>query len=219
WFHRSTVLQALAIWSNSSALAGRRFGSLRRHARTNSSTSRGTCSSARCDGGIGSSEIDIRRLDITMNQSHRVRFSQGAAYLTYQVHHARRRQRPEVADEGLEIAAIQQLHRVVEGAVAGQTEIEQPNRVGGRERGRCLRLALESTELARAIAEHLGPPSSLLERRPDIQAAEQNLIAANAVIGVAKAAYFPRISLTGLLGFESNQLSSLFTGETRTWQF
>jgi multidrug efflux system outer membrane protein len=64
-----------------------------------------------------------------------------------------------------------------------------------------------------------GLPSSLLERRPDIRAAEQNLVAANALIGIAKAAYFPRISLTGLLGFQSNQLSSLFTGPTRVWQF
>jgi multidrug efflux system outer membrane protein len=64
-----------------------------------------------------------------------------------------------------------------------------------------------------------GLPSSLLERRPDIRAAEQNLVAANAIIGVAKAAYFPQISLTGFLGFQSNQLSSLFTGPTKTWQF
>jgi outer membrane protein, multidrug efflux system len=64
-----------------------------------------------------------------------------------------------------------------------------------------------------------GLPSSLLDRRPDIRAAEQNLIAANAIIGVAKASYFPRITLTGLLGFQSDQLSSLFTGPARVWQF
>ena len=49
--------------------------------------------------------------------------------------------------------------------------------------------------------------------------AEQNLVAANAIIGVAKAAYFPQISLTGFLGFQSNQLSNLFTGPARAWQF
>jgi outer membrane protein, multidrug efflux system len=64
-----------------------------------------------------------------------------------------------------------------------------------------------------------GLPSSLLERRPDIRAAEQNLVSANAIIGVAKAAYFPRISLTGFLGFQSNELSSLFTQSTNAWQF
>jgi outer membrane protein, multidrug efflux system len=64
-----------------------------------------------------------------------------------------------------------------------------------------------------------GLPSSLLERRPDIRAAEQNLIAANAFIGVAKAAYFPRISLTGFLGFQSDSLANLFSGPGRVWQF
>jgi outer membrane protein, multidrug efflux system len=64
-----------------------------------------------------------------------------------------------------------------------------------------------------------GLPSSLLERRPDIRQAEQNLVAANADIGVAKAAYFPQISLTGLLGLESAQLSDLFKGPSRTWSF
>ena len=57
-----------------------------------------------------------------------------------------------------------------------------------------------------------GLPSSLLERRPDIRAAEQQLIAANAQIGVAKADYFPRISLTGFLGVQSRQLSDLLSG-------
>ena len=62
-----------------------------------------------------------------------------------------------------------------------------------------------------------GLPASLLERRPDIREAEENLIAANADIGVAKAAYFPDISLTGLLGLESAQLSDLFKGPSKTW--
>jgi len=64
-----------------------------------------------------------------------------------------------------------------------------------------------------------GLPSSLLERRPDIRAAEENLVAQHALVYAAKAAYFPRISLTGLLGFQSNQLSNLFTGPSSAWSF
>lgn len=64
-----------------------------------------------------------------------------------------------------------------------------------------------------------GLTSTLLERRPDIRAAEQNLEAQHALVYAAKAAYFPRISLTGLLGFQSNQLSSLFTGPSGAWSF
>jgi len=64
-----------------------------------------------------------------------------------------------------------------------------------------------------------GLPSELLERRPDIRQAEQNLVAANARIGVAKAQYFPNVSLTGLFGFESTSLSNLFSGPARTWNY
>src|SRR5206468_6593152 len=64
-----------------------------------------------------------------------------------------------------------------------------------------------------------GLTSALLERRPDIRAAEQNLIAANAEIGVAGAAYFPRLSLSGSLGGQSSQLSSLFSGPHSSWSF
>ena len=64
-----------------------------------------------------------------------------------------------------------------------------------------------------------GLPSALLERRPDIRAAEQNLTAANAEIGVARAAYFPRLSLSGFLGGQSSQLSSLFSGPHSSWSF
>jgi multidrug efflux system outer membrane protein len=64
-----------------------------------------------------------------------------------------------------------------------------------------------------------GLPSALLERRPDIRAAEQNLIATNALIGVAKAAYFPQVTLTGFLGGQSTQLASLFSGPHTAWSF
>jgi NodT family efflux transporter outer membrane factor (OMF) lipoprotein len=64
-----------------------------------------------------------------------------------------------------------------------------------------------------------GVPSALLTRRPDIRAAEQTLASTSALIDVARAAYLPRISLTGLFGFQSDQLSSLFTGPARLWQF
>jgi multidrug efflux system outer membrane protein len=62
-----------------------------------------------------------------------------------------------------------------------------------------------------------GLPSTLLERRPDIRQAEQELIAANAQIGVAKAQYFPQITLTGFLGGQSRALERLFTGPARLW--
>jgi len=63
----------------------------------------------------------------------------------------------------------------------------------------------------------VGLPSALLERRPDVRRAEQNLIAANAQIGAAKAALFPTISLTGMWGSRSPELSKLFTGPADTW--
>jgi len=62
-----------------------------------------------------------------------------------------------------------------------------------------------------------GLPSELLERRPDVREAEANMMAANAQIGVAKAAFFPSISLTGTGGLESNALNSFLSAPSQTW--
>lgn len=64
-----------------------------------------------------------------------------------------------------------------------------------------------------------GLPSDLLQRRPDILAAEHQLKSANASIGAARAAFFPRISLTGAAGFASTELDELFSGDSFTWSF
>lgn len=64
-----------------------------------------------------------------------------------------------------------------------------------------------------------GLPSSLLERRPDLRAAEQQLVAANADIGQAKAAFFPQLTLTGFYGYQTASVSDLFSSPARMWQF
>jgi outer membrane protein, multidrug efflux system len=76
---------------------------------------------------------------------------------------------------------------------------------------------LKLTEQPHSPEVPVGLPSSLLERRPDIRGAEQNLIAANAQIGVARAAYFPQIALTGTAGYESPKLTDLFQGPAGVW--
>jgi len=76
---------------------------------------------------------------------------------------------------------------------------------------------LRLTEQPHAPEVPAGLPSALLERRPDVREAEDNLIAANAQIGVARAAYFPQISLTGTAGYESPALTNLFTGPAGLW--
>jgi NodT family efflux transporter outer membrane factor (OMF) lipoprotein len=76
-------------------------------------------------------------------------------------------------------------------------------------------LELEAFKLPPTVPA--GLPATLLERRPDIRQAEQELIAANARIGAAKAEYFPKISLTGVFGLQSQALGDLLTGAATNW--
>jgi multidrug efflux system outer membrane protein len=82
----------------------------------------------------------------------------------------------------------------------------------------------QSIPRGRALTEQPAPqnvpaglPSELLERRPDVRQAEENMVAANAQIGVAKAAFFPSLSLTGLGGLESNAVNQFISKPSETW--
>jgi multidrug efflux system outer membrane protein len=109
-------------------------------------------------------------------------------------------------------AAIPDLQRAIEqeenliNLLLGQNPAPIPR---GRE--------LVAQELAPTVPA--GLPSVLLQRRPDIRSAEDTLVAANYSVEAARAAYFPRISLSGFLGGDSTALSSLFTGAGSVWGF
>ena len=76
---------------------------------------------------------------------------------------------------------------------------------------------LKLTEQPHSPDVPAGLPSALLERRPDVRQAEEQLVAANAEIGVARSAFFPQITLTGSAGYQSSALASLFTGPSGFW--
>jgi multidrug efflux system outer membrane protein len=109
-------------------------------------------------------------------------------------------------------ATIPDTERAIE-QTENQISLLLGNNPGSIHRGQSL------TQQQALPAVPAGLPSSLLERRPDIRATENNLEAQHALVNAARAAYFPRISLTGFLGFQSNQLSSLFTGPSGAWSF
>src|SRR6266496_543582 len=120
------------------------------------------------------------------------------------------RQAEELVYQGSE--TIPDTERAIE-QTENQISLLLGNNPGPIPRGQSL------TQQQELPAVPAGLPSSLLERRPDILAAANNLEAQQALVYAAKAAYFPRISLTGFLGFQSNQLSSLFTGPSGAWSF
>ncbi|HTW65749.1 MAG TPA: efflux transporter outer membrane subunit [Bryobacteraceae bacterium] len=121
---------------------------------------------------------------------------------------------------------VRQAEQLVESAAESIPQLKQ--QIGQTENQISLLLGKNPGNIERERrfdAEHLVPevpaglPSALLERRPDIRAAEEVLIAANANIGVARAAYFPQISLTGSIGGESSALAKLFSGPNVAWSF
>jgi multidrug efflux system outer membrane protein len=165
---------------------------------------------------VASGYIQLRALDRQLEIAQRTSQSLGEAA---------RLQRVRFEEGAVPASDYQQAESQYREAVARVPELEreiaqQENFLSvllGRNPGSIARGRDIDALLFPAVPE--GLPASLLERRPDIRQAEQHLIAANADIGVAKAAYFPDISLTALLGLESAQLSDLFKGPSKVWSF
>jgi outer membrane protein, multidrug efflux system len=166
-------------------------------------------------GDVATAYFTLRELDYTLQISHRTLDTrQESLDLTKQ------RQTGGVATlldlrqaEQLVLTADETIPAISQQIEQTENQItlllgEPPHQI---ERGR------EFTEQKLPPEVPAGLPSALLERRPDIRAAEQALIAANAQIGVARAAYFPDISLSGSLGGQSTQLASLFSGPSSAW--
>jgi multidrug efflux system outer membrane protein len=163
-------------------------------------------------GAVATLYFDIRALDLELDISQRTLASREESLRLTEI-----RERGGVTP----LVDVRQAQQLVYSAQAQITDtlrqIEQSENAlttllgeypGSVPRGRPL------TEQVFAPEVPSGLPSSLLDRRPDIQQAEQQLVAANARIGVAKAAYFPQISLTAFGGVASTALTNLFTGGT-----
>ncbi len=168
-------------------------------------------------GNVASAYFQLRALDLSLEISKRTLSSRQESLRLTQI----------LANGGstslLDVRQAEQLvfTAAAEVPVLEQQIEQQENLISillGENPG-SIRRGLRLTEQVRSPDVPPGLTSALLERRPDIQAAEQQLIAANAEIGVARAAYFPQISLSGTAGFESNALTSLFSGPAGTWNY
>jgi outer membrane protein, multidrug efflux system len=164
---------------------------------------------------VASAYFQLRELDLELEISRQTLASRRDSLRLTQV----------LADGGAtSLLDVRQAEQLVFGAAASIPDLEQ--RIEQQEnfistllginpqpvpRGRGL------TEQPHAPEVPAGLPSALLERRPDIRQAEQQLVAFTADIGVAKAEFFPQIALTGTGGFQSSALTSLFSGPGALW--
>ncbi len=166
---------------------------------------------------VASAYFQLRELDLELEISRQTLASRKDSLRLTQI----------LADGGAtSMLDVRQAEQLVFTAAASIPDLErrieqQENFIGillgnnpqGVARGRKL------VDQPHALEVPAGLPSALLERRPDIRQAEQQLIAANAQIGVAKADYFPQISLTASGGYQSSALTGLFSGPAGLWTF
>lgn len=162
---------------------------------------------------VTSTYFQLRELDLELEIGRKTR---GVAENSLRLINARH---TRGAATGLDVSQAQQFLYTATAQIAatersiGETE-DALNLLLGRSpadipRGRALEAFATPPQVP------AGLPSSLLERRPDIREAEEQLISANAQIGAAKALYFPQITLTGFLGGQSRALSNILTGPAR----
>jgi outer membrane protein, multidrug efflux system len=167
---------------------------------------------------VAASYFELRELDLNLEISRRTLLSRrdslaltrtlvegGAAPLTDQ------RQAEQLVETAA--SAIPNLERQV------QQQENAINILLGRNPGAAIERGRTLPDQPLPPSPPAGIPSALLERRPDIGQAEQDLIAANARIGVARAAFFPEIALTGIGGVASGALTTLFRGASRAWSY
>jgi multidrug efflux system outer membrane protein len=165
---------------------------------------------------VAGAYINLRDLDRQLEIASRTAASREASYKVFQ---------DRYAGGVISILELSQNKSQYEEALASIPVLEKA--IAQQENALSLLLGRNPGPIARgqSIDALLAPPipaglpSSLLERRPDLREAEQNLIAANALIGAAKAAYYPSISLTGLFGVASPSLANLFTDRSKIWQY